>query len=332
MVRKIGIIGIGAWATALSILLFENGYDIVVWSQEVDVLENIKRKSENEKYLPNVKIPLGITFTEQIKVLNDCELLIQGIPTQFVRNVVGNYKLELKGKKIVNVAKGIEKGSLKRVSEIFSDFGIESKDYSVLTGPSHAEEVALKVPTAVVVASESNNLSHMVQKIFSNKYFRVYTSNDVVGCELGGALKNVIAIAAGIVDGLHLGDNSKAALITRGLAEITRLGVAMGANPLTFSGLSGLGDLIVTCNSKFSRNRFVGEQIAKGKNLSEILSGMYAIAEGVDTTVSAYQLSLKYQVELPITKKVYEILFKGLNPKEALMNLMLRETKPEWWW
>lgn len=332
MVRKIGIIGIGAWATALSILLFENGYDIVVWSQEVDVLENIKRKSENEKYLPNVKIPLGITYTEQIEVLNDCELLIQGIPTQFVRNVVENYKLELKGKKIVNVAKGIERGSLKRVSEILSDFGIESKDYSVLTGPSHAEEVALKVPTAVVVASESNNLSHMVQKIFSNKYFRVYTSNDVVGCELGGALKNVIAIAAGIVDGLHLGDNSKAALITRGLAEITRLGVAMGANPLTFSGLSGLGDLIVTCNSKFSRNRFVGEQIAKGKNLSEILSGMYAIAEGVDTTVSAYQLSLKYQVELPITKKVYEILFKGLNPKEALMNLMLRETKPEWWW
>lgn len=332
MVKSIGIIGIGAWATALSILLSENGYSVVVWSHEEDTVEKIKKSNVNEKYLPNVKIPSEIVFTTKVEVLNESDLLIQGTPTQFIRKILENYGIEIKGKRIVNVAKGIEKVSLKRISEILIEFGVESKNYSILTGPSHAEEVARKVPTAVVVAAEDQEFGKMVQKIFSNAYFRVYTSNDVVGCELGGALKNVIAIAAGIVDGLQLGDNSKAALITRGLAEVTRLGVAMGANPLTFSGLSGLGDLIVTCNSKFSRNRFVGEQIAKGRSLQEIVNRMFAVAEGVDTTISAYQLGLKHKVELPITKKVYEILFENLNPREALMNLMLRETKPEWWW
>jgi glycerol-3-phosphate dehydrogenase (NAD(P)+) len=348
LASKIGIIGIGAWATAIAKLLSENGIQIISWSQETELIKDIIKNHINRKYLDNVPLPKSILFTSDVEALNECEILVQAIPTQFIRNIFETYEFDLSTKYIVNLAKGIEKGTLKRVSEILNDFGISEDRYAILTGPSHAEEVARRVPTAVVVASKNESLSKLVQKLFSNTYFRVYTSGDVIGCELGGALKNVIAIAAGIVDGiasgdmtkvlnsndneLFLGDNTKAALITRALAEITRLGVAMGAKPLTFSGLSGLGDLIVTCNSKFSRNRFVGEQLAKGKTLKEILNNMSAVAEGIDTTLSAYKLSQKYSVEMPITHKVYDILYNGLDPREALISLMLREAKPEWWW
>ncbi|MCX7908051.1 MAG: NAD(P)-dependent glycerol-3-phosphate dehydrogenase [Ignavibacteria bacterium] len=328
---NVGIIGIGAWATSLAILLNANENSVIVWSSESELIEEIKRTNENRKYFPGVSIPKEIFFTNNKFDLQDCDLLVQAVPTQFVAKVLNKEHFDLNTKQIVNVAKGIEKTTLRRISEILLDFGVDENNYSILTGPSHAEEVVKKVPTAVVVASKNSNLSRLVQKVFSNSFFRVYSSEDVIGCEIGGALKNVIAIAAGIIDGLELGDNSKAALITRGLAEITRLGVAMGANPLTFSGLSGLGDLIVTCNSKYSRNRFVGEQLARGKKLREIIEGMNSIAEGVDTTISAYNLSRKYNVELPITNKVYEIMFEDLDPREALISLMLRETKPEWW-
>ncbi len=332
MDNKVGIIGIGAWATALAIMLANNRTPVVMWSHEIDTVEKIRETFENKKYLPNVIIPNSIEITSEKEKLTDCPVIVQAVPTQYIRRVFEKLRINLSGKKIVNVAKGIEKTTLKRVSEILLDFGIFEDNYAILTGPSHAEEVARTVPTAVVVASTNLNFAVEVQKLFTNAYFRVYTSTDVVGCELGGALKNVIAIAAGIIDGLQLGDNSKAALITRGLAEITRLGVAMGAKPLTFSGLSGLGDLIVTCNSKYSRNRYVGQQIALGHSLSDILNNMNAIAEGVDTTVSAYLLSFKFNVELPITQKVYQILFENLNPKDAVISLMLRETKPEYWW
>ncbi len=332
MSKRIGILGIGAWGTALAILLAENGHSVIVWSHEMDLFEDIKKYSLNHKYLPNVQIPSKIDFSSNKDSLSDCEIIVNAIPTQFLRKTLQEYEFELRGKITVNVSKGIEKETLKRVSEIFFDFGVGENSYAILTGPSHAEEVSKKVPTAVVVASKNEDLGRLVQRIFSNTFFRVYTSKDVLGCELGGSLKNVIAIAAGIVDGLDLGDNSKAALITRGLAEITRLGVALGANPLTFSGLSGLGDLIVTCNSKYSRNRYVGEQIAMGKQLKQVLNCMNAVAEGVDTTISAYQMGSKFNVELPITRIVYEILFQNLNPKDALLTLMLRETKPEWWW
>lgn len=332
MVKRIGIVGIGAWASAIAILLAENGLAVTVWSQEADLIEEINAKRENSKYLQGVSWPKKIFCTSDENYLSDCDLIIQAIPTQFIRKIMERISLAVSFKPILNVAKGIEKGSLKRVSEILSDFNIDEENYAVLTGPSHAEEVVKRVPTAVVVASKNKSLGVEVQKLFSNVYFRVYTSQDVVGCELGGALKNVIAIAAGIIDGLELGDNAKAALITRGLAEISRLGTSLGAMPITFAGLSGLGDLIVTCNSKYSRNRYVGEQIGKGIKLHEIVSKMNAVAEGVDTTISANQMGFKYKVELPITKKVYEILFEDLDPRTAIVNLMTREAKPEIWW
>ncbi|ROL56707.1 NAD(P)-dependent glycerol-3-phosphate dehydrogenase [Bacteroidetes/Chlorobi group bacterium Naka2016] len=331
MIKRIGIVGIGAWASAIAILLAENGLSVTVWSQEIDLIEEISTERENKKYLKGVQFPRKVSFTTDENQLALCDLIIQAIPTQFIRQVFNRIGIPIAFKPILNVAKGIEKGTLKRVSEILKDFDVGDEDYAILTGPSHAEEVVKRVPTAVVVASKNAKLREEVQKLFTNVYFRVYTSDDVIGCELGGSLKNVIAIAAGIIDGLELGDNSKAALITRGLAEITRLGTAMGADPLTFAGLSGLGDLIVTCNSKYSRNRFVGEQIAKGRKLEEIVKSMNAVAEGVDTTISAYQLSLKQKVELPITKKVYEILFENLEPRNAILELMTREAKPEVW-
>jgi glycerol-3-phosphate dehydrogenase (NAD(P)+) len=329
---KIGILGIGAWATAIANLIAETENQVVVWSFEKDTIEQILERHENTKYLPGFPVSSKIQYTDCMEEIIDSEIIIQATPTQFIRQTLEKNKVNLSSKPILNVAKGIEKGSLKRISVILRDFGCTEENYAVLTGPSHAEEVAAKIPTATVVASENRELARTVQTLLSNAYFRVYSSEDVIGCEMGGALKNVIAIAAGIIDGLKLGDNTKAALITRGLAEISRLGVSLGAKPLTFSGLSGLGDLVVTCISRHSRNRFVGENIAKGKTLDEILSNMDAVAEGVDTTVSAYLLGQKQNVEMPITKKVYEILFENLDPKIALNDLMLRQTKPEWWW
>lgn len=332
MSRRIGIVGIGAWASAIAILLTENGLPVTVWSQETELVDSINEIGVNNKYLRGIPWPKKILCTTDENYLADCDLIIQAIPTQYIRQIMERISIAIAFKPILNVAKGIEKNTLKRVSEILQDFNVSPENYAILTGPSHAEEVVKRVPTAVVVASENQKLGAEVQKMFSNVYFRVYTSEDVIGCELGGALKNVIAIAAGIIDGLELGDNAKAALITRGLAEISRLGTALGAKPITFAGLSGLGDLIVTCNSRYSRNRYVGEQIAKGKKLNEILSSMNAIAEGVDTTISAHQLALKHNVELPITRKVYEILFENLEPRNAIVNLMTREAKPEIWW
>jgi glycerol-3-phosphate dehydrogenase (NAD(P)+) len=220
-----------------------------------------------------------------------------------------------------------------RVSEIlFNVAGISPENYAVLTGPSHAEEVARKMPTTVVSSSENNDNTRLIQNVFSTNNFRIYSSNDVVGCEIGGSLKNIIAIAAGIIDGLELGDNTKAALITRGLAGMTRLGVALGSNSQTFSGLSGLGDLFVTCNSKHSRNRYVGEQIGKGRKLKEIMDEMKMVAEGIYTTESAYFLAQKHNVELPITEQIYKILFEDVQPMVAIKNLMTRPSKREWWW
>lgn len=331
--NKIGIFGIGAWATAIANLLSDNGYRVLVWSHESDLIDEINTNRINSKYLPNFRLNPSIVFTSNLYILLDCSIIVLAIPTQYIRQTLQKYEFDFNNKIIVNVAKGIEKHTLLRVSQIISDtIKTTNYKYVVVTGPSHAEEVARRVPTAVVSASENIDISSLIQKIFSNNYFRVYTSNDVIGCELGGALKNVIAIAAGIIDGLNLGDNPKAALMTRGLAEISRLGQTLGANPLTFSGLSGLGDLIVTCNSRHSRNRYVGEEIGKGKKMQEVIRTMNSVAEGVDTSVSGYQLGQRLNVELPIIEKVYQILFEDLEPQKALEELMLRQTKPEWWW
>lgn len=331
--KQISIIGAGGWGTALAKLLIENGYDVLLWSFEPEVAQEINTNHSNSVYLRNISLPINLTATSSLDDVLINDLLILAVPTQFIVDTLSKTDIDFSRKNIVNVAKGIEKNSLKRISEILADnFNVQLDSYAIITGPSHAEEVARKIPTTVVAASENLLLAKEIQNIFSNNYFRVYSSDDVIGCELGGAVKNVIAIAAGIIDGLGLGDNTKAALITRGLAEMSRLGIALGANAQTFSGLSGLGDLIVTCNSRFSRNRFVGEQIGKGKSYESIVSEMKMIAEGVFTTQSAYDLGLKHGVELPIVEQVHRILFENVKPLDAINDLMTRKTKREWWW
>ncbi len=328
---KLGIIGSGGWGTALSIIAKD--YNPIIWSFEKEVADDININHQNSVFLKGIDLPKSVSSTCIAEDINNCNVIVLASPSQFIRSVILEHNFDLKNKIIVNVAKGIEKFSLLRMSEVLNDAaGIDEDHYVVLTGPSHAEEVAIGTPTTVVSASSNYNANLIVQKIFTNPTFRVYSSDDVCGCELGGSLKNVIAIAAGILDGLGFGDNTKAALLTRGLAEMSRLGVALGANPLTFSGLSGLGDLFVTCNSRHSRNRFVGEQIGKGKKLNEILKEMKMVAEGVHTTDSAYHLGKKHLVEMPIAEQMYKILFENVEPLIAIKELMNRQSKREWWW
>ena len=330
---KIGIIGAGGWGTALSLVLNENLHEICIWANEKYVVEEINQRHTNSIFLAGINIPEKIYATNNINELNDSEIYVFAVPTQYLRQIDDLKYLIVSGKIIVNVAKGIERITLMRISEILRDIlGISSEQYTVLTGPSHAEEVVRSASTTVVTASENHNNEKIIQEVFSTNTFRVYSTDDVVGCELGGALKNVIAIAAGIIDGLKLGDNTKAALITRGLAEISRLGVSLGSNPLTFQGLSGLGDLFVTCNSKHSRNRSVGEQIGQGKKLQQIINETQMVAEGINTTESAYFLGKKHNVEMPITEQMYKILFENYHPLEAIRDLMTRESKRELWW
>ncbi|CUU08743.1 glycerol 3-phosphate dehydrogenase (NAD(P)+) [Candidatus Kryptobacter tengchongensis] len=330
---NISVIGSGSWGTTLSILLYDNGHKVKLWFRRKDYLDKVKAIRENYLYLPGIKIPDGILLTSDLnEALDESEIVVLAVPTQHIREIIKGEEFKVcKGKIIVNVAKGIENGTLMRVSEIIEDIFQDDENYCVLSGPSHAEEVVQRKPTAVVVASLNKDLAQFIQSVFMNVYFRVYTSSDVIGVELGGALKNIIAIATGIADGIGFGDNTRAALMTRGIAEIVRLGVAMGARLETFAGLSGIGDLIVTCTSKYSRNRFVGEQIGRGKKLNEILKNMVMVAEGIWTTISAVELSKKYNVEMPITNVVYEILFNDKDPIKATYELMGRTAKPEVW-
>lgn len=330
---KISVIGSGSWGTTLSILLYDNGHKVKLWFRRSDYLHEVKSNRENYLYLPGIKIPEEILLTSDLsEALDEAEVIVLAVPTQHIRNVLEKDVFKsLKNKIIVNVAKGIENKTLMRISQVIEDVLQVRETYCVLSGPSHAEEVIQRKPTAVVVSSINNDVARFVQSIFMNTYFRVYTSSDVIGVEIGGALKNVIAIATGILDGIGLGDNTRAALMTRGIAEIARLGVSMGARLETFAGLSGIGDLIVTCTSKYSRNRFVGEQIGRGQSLEDILKSMVMIAEGVWTTISAVELSKKYDVEMPITNIVYEILFNHKDPIKATYELMTRSAKPEIW-
>lgn len=328
--NRIGIVGAGAWGTALAFILGNAGRESIIRALESETTEDINRNSANSVFLPGVVLPRNITATCDLGELEDCRILVFAVPTQFVRSTLESVRFDIKDKIIINLAKGIEIGSKKRISEIFEEVkGVGPDAYHVMTGPSHAEEVARLTPTALVTASKDHANEELIRDTFSTDTFRMYSSDDVVGCEIAGAMKNVIAIAAGIIDGLGTGDNTKAALMTRGLAEITRLGIALGANPLTFSGLSGLGDLYVTCASRHSRNRYVGEQAGRGRNISEVLSEMKAVAEGVSTTRSAYELARDLGVDMPITEKVYKILFENERPKDAVYDLMNRETKRE---
>jgi len=330
---NICILGAGGWGTALSIVLNHNKHKITLWEYDSEYAHTLDEFRENFYYLPKVKIPPGIKITNNIdEAVKNKDIIVVATPTQYIRVVIENIKdIDLTGRIILSVSKGIETHSLMTVSQLFLDVfkKIKKKNIAVLSGPSHAEEVSKNIPTAVVASSYDIKNAEVVQRTFSNKYFRVYRSNDVIGVELGGALKNIIAIAAGIAGGSGFGDNTKAAIMTRGIREITRLGVRLGAHESTFMGLSGIGDLIVTCMSKLSRNRFVGEEIGKGKKLKQVLGEMKMVAEGVATTESTHHLAKKLGVELPIIEQVYKVLFKGKNPHKATEELMTRGLKEE---
>lgn len=331
--RKVAVLGAGSWGTALSIVLSDNKHDVRLWSHRKEQVDEINDKHQNRRYLAEIKLPTNLHAYHDIgQAVEDVDAIVFVVPSNAIREVCSLIKDQLpKDVTIVHASKGIEPGSLKRISEIISEElpQYDDRNIVILSGPSHAEEVALRHPTTVTVASENEERANFIQNLFINEFFRVYTSKDVIGVELGGALKNIIALGAGISDGLGFGDNAKAALITRGLAEITRLGTAMGANPLTFLGLCGVGDLIVTSTSNHSRNWRAGNLLGEGKTLDEILSEMGMVVEGVRTTKAAYQLSKKQAVEMPITNGLYEILFNDKNPKLVVEQLMSREKREE---
>ena len=328
---KLGFIGAGNWGTALAYLAHKA--NPIMWSYEKEVEEDININNINSKFFPGVDLPKSIKATSDPALINDCNVIVVATPSQYIRHVIEYNKFDLKDKIVINVSKGIEKHSLMRISEVLKEVsGVDEEHYVVMTGPSIAEEVPSGTPTTILAASRNHEASILAQQIFTTSSFRVYSSDDVIGAELGGSLKNVMALAAGILDGLGFGENTKAALMTRGLAEMSRLGVTLGASALTFSGLSGLGDLIVTCNSKHSRNRHVGEEIGKGRKLPEILNEMVMVAEGVNTTDSAFHLGAKHLVEMPIVEQMYKILFENIEPIIAIRELMTRQSKREWWW
>ena len=330
LIKNISIIGDGGWGTTLAMLLSKKGFDVTVWGAFPDYIEVLKAKRENVKFLPGIKIPDSVKFTASMgEALSGKEMIILAAPSQFARGVFTILKMEnLSGKKFVSVTKGVENNTLKRISEVAYEV-LGSQDLAVLSGPTIALEVANGAPTTVVAASDNLELAREVQDVFMTERFRVYTSSDVTGVELGGSLKNIIAIAAGAIDSMGFGTNAKAAVLTRGLVEIVRLGVAMGAKRETFYGLSGLGDLTTTCISQYSRNRWLGEEIGKGKKLKSVLSGTDMVVEGVATTKSAHDLAKKYNVEMPITSEIYKVLYENKDPKIAVRDLMTRSPKME---
>ncbi len=327
---NIAILGDGGWGTTLTVYLSKKGYKVSLWGAFRDYIEYLRKKRVNTKFLPGIKIPRDINLSYDLKdVVSHADLIILAIPSQFMRQVVRRLKVfDFSGKIILSVTKGIENKTLMRMSEVIID-ELSKVNLAVLSGPTIAHEVAVDIPTTAVIASEDLKIAKLLQEIFISDTFRIYTNTDLIGVELGGSLKNVIAIACGISDGLGFGTNTKAALLSRGLAEITRLGLAMGANKMTFSGISGLGDLVTTCISPYSRNRFVGEEIGKGATLKEVLENMDMVAEGVPTAKSVYQLSHKYNVEMPIVKEVYLVLYRNKNPLQVVKDLMCRQKKQE---
>jgi len=330
---RIAVLGAGSWGTALAIVLSSNSHDVTLWSYRDQYARDILERRENPSFLPGIPIPESISATSDLFTAVDrAEMIVTAIPSQFLRGVTQQLQgMPLDHVLVVNVAKGIENGTLMTMSEMLHDVlpSLPREHVATLSGPSHAEEVSRKIATTVVAASIDPETSRKVQRVFMTPTFRVYMSTDLRGVELGGSLKNVIAIAAGIVDGANLGDNTKAALMTRGIVEITRIGTAMGAQEKTFSGLSGIGDLMVTCMSRHSRNRHVGVEIGRGRKLNDILGEMVMIAEGVATTKSANDLASAKGVEVPIMTEVGKMLFEGKNPLQACHDLMTRDPKGE---
>ena len=327
---KISVIGSGSWGTALAVLLSKNGHNVILWSRVKEKAKKIAEDKENKEYLPCIILSDNINVTYRDSDILKSNMIILAVPSKAVRETTKKFlPYLLENQIIVNVAKGIEEGSLLRLSQVIKETAPFCR-VGVLSGPSHAEEVGKGMVAACVAASESIEVAEEIQRMFMNPTFRVYTNTDIIGVEIGGALKNLIALAAGISDGVGFGDNSKAALMTRGIVEISRLGVAMGGKAETFSGLSGIGDLIVTCTSKHSRNRMAGILLGKGMSLEETLKEVHMVVEGVNTAKAAYDLSVKYNVNMPITKEIYDVLFFGQDTKQAVVNLMTRDKTAEY--
>jgi len=332
--RNVTIVGAGSFGTALATVLDTAGNNVQIWAREPEVVDSINEHHKNPAYLTDLDLPKSIkAFNDLEKCLQSQDIIVFATPSHTLREIAARIKPCLYGNEIlVTVSKGIENDTFKTMSQILVEVmeGITFEDnIGVLYGPSHAEEVAKLRPTTVVAAAYSSRTTRVIQEAFLTPMFRVYANNDVIGVEIGGSVKNIMAIAAGVIDGARLGDNAKAALITRGLHEMKRMGTMMGAHPDTFSGLTGMGDLIVTCTSEHSRNRFVGQQIGKGDKLDDIIKSMNMVAEGIKTTKSVYDWAQKNQVEMPITEAVYHVLFDGIDPGEALQRLMNRDPKNE---
>jgi len=328
---NIAVLGDGGWGTTLAILLSKKGHKVTLWGVFPEYVSYLNKKRINTKFLPNIRIPEEINIIDNLnEAFAGAALVVFAVPSQHMRSVLKKIKRSdyPSDAYFLSVTKGIEISSLKRMSQVIRE-ELGNVKTAVLSGPTIAQEVAKGIPTACVIASSAKPVRRALQHIFMTERFRIYTNDDVVGVELGGSLKNIIAIACGISDGLGFGTNTKAAILTRGLDEISRLGTAMGAKPETFCGLSGLGDLVTTCISPHSRNRFVGEQIGKGRSLQTIASHMQMIAEGIPTTKSAISLSLKYKVDVPITKAVYSVLYKNNSPLKAVKDLMTRKGREE---
>ena len=327
---KVSVLGAGSWGTALSLLLCKNGHEVTLWSALEDEVRMLCEKREHESKLPGVRLPEDMKITADLEdSLQDPDVAVLAVPSPFTRSTAHRMApFVKKGQIIVNVAKGVEEHTLMTLSEIISE-EIPQADVCVLSGPSHAEEVGKGLPTTCVVSAEKRETAEYLQGIFMSPVFRVYTTPDILGVELGGALKNVIALAAGTADGLGYGDNTKAALITRGITEIGRLGKKMGAQMETFYGLSGIGDLIVTCASKHSRNRKAGYLIGQGYTMEEAMKEVQMVVEGVYSARAARELAEKYEVEMPIITEVNRVLFEGKSAAEAVMDLMLRDKKVE---
>jgi len=327
----VAVIGAGSWGTTLASLLSKKGYDVSLWVYEKDLAEEIERTRLNKLYLPDIRLPENIMVSHRVdEVVNKARYVLNVVPAQYTRAVFKEISPYLSnGSAIISASKGIERGTLMTISSVLKE--LTGHEVAALSGPSFAKEVIKNLPTAVTLATENRNTGFLLQELFNTNTFRVYTHNDILGVEIGGALKNVIAIAAGISDSLGLGNNARASLITRGLAEITRLGVAMGAEEKTFAGLSGLGDLVLTCTSVLSRNYSLGIKLGQGMKLKDILEQTVSVVEGVETAESAFELSNKYNVEMPIVEQVYKIINEGKDPVLAVSDLMSRSMKPEFY-
>ncbi|MBO5260528.1 MAG: NAD(P)H-dependent glycerol-3-phosphate dehydrogenase [Agathobacter sp.] len=328
--KKVGVIGAGSWGTALSVVLDKNGHKVTLWSVIEDEITMLKEKHEHVDKLPGVALSQEISFTTDLKeTIEDSDMLVLAVPSVFTRSTAKSMAPFVKeGQVIVCVAKGIEEQTLMTISDVVEE-EIPQADVAVMCGPSHAEEVGIGLPTTLVAGAKSQETAEKIQDVFMNEVFRVYTSPDVLGMELGGSLKNVMALAAGMADGLGYGDNTKAALITRGIAELSRLATAMGAKNETLFGLTGIGDLIVTCESKHSRNRKAGMLMGQGYTMEEATKEVKMVVEGIYSAKAALALAEKYQVEMPIIKEVNQVLFEGKSVKEAVSELMLREKRSE---